>query len=48
MWCEVVTQSIVIYIVIMSSLQSFHFQNVERVVIMKMGGDDDEDDEWEQ
>ena len=42
------TRSIVIYI-IMSSLQSFHFQNVERVVIVKMGGEDDgHDDEWEE
>ena len=40
------SRSIVMY-VIMSSLQSFHFQNVGRVVIMRMGGDDDGDDELE-
>ena len=30
----------------MFSLQSFHFQNVQRVVIMKAGDDADQDD-WE-
>ena len=34
--------------IIMSSLQSFHFQNVGRVVILKRGDDDEgDDDEWE-
>ena len=37
--------------IIMSSLQSFHFLNVGRVVIVKRGDEDerhDHDDEWEE